>query len=299
MAFAVEEFHDLVRLLEQHPEWRAELRRLVLSEELLSLPDLVRELAQAQRRTEERLEAVAARVEQLAEAQRRTEERLEAVAARVEQLAEAQRRTEERLEAVAARVEQLAVQVDRLAEAQRRTEERLEAVAARVEQLAVQVDRLAEAQRRTEERLDRITDRLAATVGSDLERRYRERAASYFQGLLRRIRVVDHQALGLKLDEAQDAGLITRQERDEILRLDVVVQGRLDAEEVYLAVEVSGTVDEIDVRRAAERAKLLEKATGQRVIPAVAGNEFTSNTAEEATRYNVACFLDGRLVGAA
>jgi chaperonin cofactor prefoldin len=250
MAFAVEEFHDLVRLLEQHPEWRAELRRLVLSEELLSLPDLVRELAQAQRRTEERLEAVAARVEQLAEAQRRTEERLEAVAARVEQL-------------------------------------------------AVQVDRLAEAQRRTEERLDRITDRLAATVGSDLERRYRERAASYFQGLLRRIRVVDHQALGLKLDEAQDAGLITRQERDEILRLDVVVQGRLDAEEVYLAVEVSGTVDEIDVRRAAERAKLLEKATGQRVIPAVAGNEFTSNTAEEATRYNVACFLDGRLVGAA
>ncbi len=264
MPFAVEEFHDLVRLLEQHPEWRAELRRLVLSEELLSLPDLVRELAQVQRRTEERLEAVSAQVERLAEAQRRTEERLEAVSAQVERLA---------------------VQVERLAEAQQRTEH--------------EIRLLNLAHSDTAERLKRAINQLAAMAGRELERRYRERAASYFQGLLRRIRVVDHQALALKLDDAQDAGLITRQERDEILRLDVIVQGRLDAEEAYLAVEVSEAVDEFDVRRAAKRAELLAKATGQRVIPAVAGNELVGNTAEEAARCNVVCFLDGRLVGAA
>lgn len=40
MSFVVEDFHQLVALLEQHPEWRAELRRLVLSEQLLSLRDL-------------------------------------------------------------------------------------------------------------------------------------------------------------------------------------------------------------------------------------------------------------------
>ncbi len=83
MAFTVEDFRDLVSLLEQRPEWRAEVRRLVLSEELLSLPAVVRELAAAQRRTEER-------VEELAAAQRRTEER-------VEELAAAQRRTEEEI----------------------------------------------------------------------------------------------------------------------------------------------------------------------------------------------------------
>ncbi|RMF83078.1 MAG: hypothetical protein D6736_22150 [Nitrospinota bacterium] len=38
MPFTVEDFRDLLRLLEQHPEWRSELRRWVLSEELLSLP---------------------------------------------------------------------------------------------------------------------------------------------------------------------------------------------------------------------------------------------------------------------
>ena len=69
MAFTIQDFHDLIGILEQHPEWRTELRRLVLTEELLSLPQIVRDLAEAQQRTEQR-------VEELAEAQRRTEQRI-------------------------------------------------------------------------------------------------------------------------------------------------------------------------------------------------------------------------------
>jgi hypothetical protein len=97
MAFTVQDFHDLIGILEQHPEWRTELRRLVLTEELLSLPQIMHDLAEAQQRTEQR-------VEELAEAQRRTEQHLaDLVAAqrrteqRVEELAEAQRRTEQRI----------------------------------------------------------------------------------------------------------------------------------------------------------------------------------------------------------
>ena len=41
MAFTADEFHDLVRIVEAHPEWRAELRRLVLTDELLALPEQV------------------------------------------------------------------------------------------------------------------------------------------------------------------------------------------------------------------------------------------------------------------
>ena len=41
MPFAADEFHDLIRLVEAHPEWRAELRRLVLTDELLTLPEQV------------------------------------------------------------------------------------------------------------------------------------------------------------------------------------------------------------------------------------------------------------------
>ena len=69
---------------------------------LADLRDIVRELAQAQLRTEVRLEALTARVdtltarvEELAQAQLRTEARLEALTARVEELAQAQLRTQD------------------------------------------------------------------------------------------------------------------------------------------------------------------------------------------------------------
>ena len=62
MPFAADEFHDLIRLVEAHPEWRAELRRLVLTDELLALPEqvgaLTREvtaLATTQQRLEEQM----------------------------------------------------------------------------------------------------------------------------------------------------------------------------------------------------------------------------------------------------
>jgi hypothetical protein len=61
MAFTVDNFQDLLRLLEQHPEWRADLRLHVLSDELLELPSLVRQLVEAQGRTEQQLAALTAR----------------------------------------------------------------------------------------------------------------------------------------------------------------------------------------------------------------------------------------------
>jgi hypothetical protein len=83
MAFTVRDFRDLVELLEQHPEWRAELRRLVLTEELLALPQLVRELVDAQQHTAQRLE--------------RTEQRLERLETTVQALADAQHQTEQKI----------------------------------------------------------------------------------------------------------------------------------------------------------------------------------------------------------
>ncbi len=78
MAFLVQDYHDLVQLLADHPEWRTELRRLLLSDEVLALPAIVRELAEAQRRTEASLAQLAAdvraltgEVQKLADGQRR------------------------------------------------------------------------------------------------------------------------------------------------------------------------------------------------------------------------------------
>jgi hypothetical protein len=99
MSFTVADFHDLVRILEERPEWRRELRRLVLTDELLSLPGQVAGLRVA---TEQRFQELTQQMTGLAEAQSRTEGRLT-------ELAEAQSRTE-------GEMKELAVQVKTLAE---------------------------------------------------------------------------------------------------------------------------------------------------------------------------------------
>ncbi len=143
----------LLAILEEMEKQRQQWEESVTKTEFNELKEIVRdlgqtvkELAEAQRRTE-------ARLEELAEAQKKTE-------ARVNELAEAQRRTEERL--------------NELAEAQKRTEER-------VDKLSQRMEELAEAQRRTEEELTKLIrdygeskrklEGLSDTVGYYLEDR--------------------------------------------------------------------------------------------------------------------------------
>lgn len=79
MAFTVNDLQDLMRLLGERPEWRAQLRPLILGDDLDRLPRIVQELAEAQQRTE-------ARVLELAEAQRRTEVGLTSLGQKIDEL---------------------------------------------------------------------------------------------------------------------------------------------------------------------------------------------------------------------
>ena len=116
MPFTVEEFHDLVRLLEERPEWRSELRRLVLTDQLLALPEQVAELRVY---TEQRFQALAA-------AQQRTEERLTG-------LTTAQQHLAERLTGLATAQQHLAESLTALAAAQQRTQDQVTTVSAQLE----------------------------------------------------------------------------------------------------------------------------------------------------------------------
>lgn len=98
MPFTIEDFQDLLQLLEERPEWRAELRQRVLSQELLELPALVRRLADAQEHSEQRLERIEAALERLAAAEERSEERLGRVGVALQQTAEALARLTARFE---------------------------------------------------------------------------------------------------------------------------------------------------------------------------------------------------------
>ncbi|MDW8269692.1 MAG: hypothetical protein RMN24_11055, partial [Anaerolineae bacterium] len=175
---------------------------------------------------------------------------------RVEELAEAQRRTEQR--------------VEELAEAQRRTEQRME--------------ELAEAQRRSEERIGRL-------VGDNIERRYRERAATYLAKVLQKVRVV---TLDTILDDLQK--VLDDEEIDELLALDFLLNGRVrqlaERPEVWIACEASSIIERNDVTRARRRADLLRKA-GYLALAAVAGEQIDDRVLALAQQENVVVWRDG------
>ena len=220
MAFTIEDFRDLLQLLEQHPAWRTELRRWVLSDDLLALPQTMHELAEAQRRTEER-------------------------------------------------VGQLAAHMD---------------------EFARRMDQLIEVQTRTGSDVERLK-------GSDLERRYRERAHAYFSRLLRRIHVLSGDELMALLEEAVTRKQLSEDDADDILQADVVIRGRRreDGTEVYGVVEVSWGVGLSDVQRAARRATLLAR-TGMPALPVVAGFWLTPEAQEPARAFKVWQVTNGHVI---
>ena len=87
MAFTIEDYRDLVQLLSERPEWRSELRQLLLSDELLTLPEVVRGLAEAQQRAEVRLANVEDRLSKI-------ETAIQHLTEQVRALTESQRQTE-------------------------------------------------------------------------------------------------------------------------------------------------------------------------------------------------------------
>lgn len=292
MTFTVEDFHDLIRLLEQHPEWRAELRRYVLTDDVLGLPAALRELADAQRRTEQL-------VAELVEAQKRTDERLAELHARVDQrfaeLAEFEARVDQRFVEIAefqARTDQRFAEI---AEFQARADQRFAELAEAEVRTDQRFAELAEAQARTDQRLGDLTDRVGDLDGRTLEQRYAQRAGAYFGRLARKARVVDSSRLADLLRDAVGQGRLTDAERDAVLDADLVVSGQRqdDDAQVYYVVEVSVGVAVDDVRRAAERAAILAKL-GRPAVPVVAGKRISAEASAAAAAFGVWRMLDGR-----
>jgi flagellar biosynthesis/type III secretory pathway chaperone len=109
MAFTVEDFEDLLRILEQKPEWQERMRRAILSRELLELPErllsLVQQLIESDARNREQIAELTRTVQRHDEILQRHDKQIAELVQVVRELAEAQRRTEARLERLENRLE--------------------------------------------------------------------------------------------------------------------------------------------------------------------------------------------------
>ena len=187
-----------------------------------------------------------------------------------------------------------------------RTEQRVEELAQAQARTEQQIKELVAAQVRNEERFVRIEaaiDRLTAADlrmnnvlggmrGRELERAYRDKAPSYFGRMLRQVRVAS-------IQDIEERFLLPPPPEafDDLLELDLLVSGRPrqrpDAPEVWLAVEVSATLDRGDVERAQRRAAILRDA-GLLAIPTIAGEDAVPGLEELAQTEHVLLVQDGR-----
>jgi GGDEF domain-containing protein len=263
MAFTITDFHDLVRLLEQHEEWRKELRRLLLTDELLNLPNAFRELHKL----------VDRRFAELAEAQRRTEEALAAHRAetdrRFAELAEALRNLSETFTAHRQEFLEYRAETERrfaeLAEAQRRTEEALAAHRAetdrRFAELAEALRNLSEtftAHRQEFLEYRAETERRFAELAEAQRRHYEEFAAHRQEFVAHRQEFLEYRAeTERRFAELAEAQRRTEETLRQVLLRQEQFQRTLDRFGQTVGVTVEGQMVEAVQRYLAERGYVL------------------------------------------
>ncbi|MCX7690415.1 DUF3782 domain-containing protein [Thermoflexus sp.] len=171
MSITLDDLPTLLALLDKHPEWREALRAVLLSEELLKMPE---ELRRLERVIAKILEAHRLGEEALAAFRMESERRFMELAGALtrlsemqNRLSEVQARMEERMTRLEERVGRLEEAVARLIEVQARMEERMTRLEERVGHLEERVGRLEEAvarlievQARMEERMTRLEERM-------------------------------------------------------------------------------------------------------------------------------------------
>jgi len=226
------------------------------------------ELAQAEARTEKRLE-------ELAQAQARTEERVGRVEVALQELAQAQARTEKRLE--------------ELAQAQARTEKRLEELAqaqagtdARVGRLEAAMAELAQAQARTERRLEKLIGEhaetrrqlggLSAAVGYGLE----DRAFKALPELLRR----DY---GIELLERLRRGYL-RDNEGQMLETNILGRAKKNGREILIVGEAKSQLSKGEVDRFLRRKLARLKGIGPELFPVIVTYMTTAADVEDYAR---------------
>ncbi len=287
---------DFLHLLETSPEFRALVRSLLLSEELLQLPDLVRSLAATQERLAQQLESfqqaveralaavsaqqaeTAAQIAALVDRMEQVEQQQAATTEQIRQLTASMERVEAQIEALTARMERVEAQIEALTARMERVEAQIEALTEQMQQMAAQMAALTERMQDFERRLERVERDLGRLKGLVLPLVVERRFGGLFRKILRRPRVLPSEELTRLVEDGADAGLLDEREAEQLLLVDLVLEGR-DAtdggEPIYVVCEISWGVGISDILRARERAALLERVARRPVRPAVLGTWLT------------------------
>ena len=221
----------------------------VKREDFSELKSIVLELAEAQNRTEHR-------VEELAQSQNRTEQRVEELALAQKELAQSQNRTEQR-------VEELALAQKELAQSQNRTEQRVEELALAQKELTQsqnrteqRVEELALAQRDTEQSLQRLSATIEFKVGGIGRRWGIGSESSFRRGLVEILSDTGYEVFNYI--ESDKKGIVFG--HPAVIEIDVIIKG-----DKTIVVEIKSSVSTSDVYVFMKKAHFYEHLSGKQI----------------------------------
>ena len=270
----INDIGDLVRILQERPEWLQAVRGLVIGEELSQVPQrldtLDQRLAEYAEFTKQNFETASHRMDaldqRLAEFIEFTKQNSETANHRMDaldqRLAEFMEFTKQGFESVNRR----------LAEYAEFTRQNFETVNRRLDVLEQGQSDLVARQARTEAAITAILRDLATLKGFQTHSAALQdtRRIARTQNC-RQVRLLNDDEL-YDLVENNDTADIVPGEQRSFVAADIVIQAerRDTGSTCYIAVEVSFTAHEDDIRRAARNAGFLTRFTGNSAIPVVA-----------------------------
>ena len=245
---AINTIEDLVRIMDERPEWVEAMRVRLLTREVLELPQTIAKLAETVEKfidsTNKRLDSIEARLDQ-------HDARFDTVDARFDQV-------DARFDAVDARFDQV--------------DARFEAVDARFDQVDTRFDAVDTRFQTVNGSIQKLRDDIAPLKAAHARNAAIDDAIAIASDLgLRRTKNLTRDEVW-ELTESVDTSGIPTNELRSFRRADLVVEATDKNDEVcYVAVEISFTANGRDTIRAIRNAEFLNRFTGRRSYAAVAG----------------------------
>jgi vacuolar-type H+-ATPase subunit I/STV1 len=285
MSITIRTVEDLIRVLEEHPEWRERLLAVLLGQEFLQVPARL-----------DRIEAVLERLveshEQLWQSHRQLLESHEQLWQSHRQLLESHRQLLESHQQLWESHRQLQESHQQLWESHRQLQESHRQLLESHQMLVAEVRELRQTVEQLVNWMQRLDTDVGKLKGKVLELDYLQHAPARFGYYVRRPRVVN---LGHFLDDLREQGHeFSLDEWTQLASLDVLLQAQhpYTRETIFLAIEVSWMLFPDDVERARKRAELL-RAHGINAYAAVAGEGFVPEARDAAVQHKVLMLTDG------
>ena len=278
----INDISDLVRILQEHPEWKNTIRGLIIGEELAQLPQRVTRLEQTLadfiEATNRNFELVHARLDSMGSSIDSMGSSIDFMGSSIDSMGS---RMDSRMDSMGSRMDSIDARMDSMDSRMDSMDSRLDSMDRRMDSMDSRMDRMDQRFDAIDRRFDHMEERLDNGFGINYELKVGKNILSIAgQHLgIRRARVLRGAINGFTSDiqelieDALDDRTITPEQADELLQVDLILAGRHQdtGEETYMAAELSITIGSDDITRAADRASLLQSVVRSSVLPVVVG----------------------------